>query len=166
MGDMEALRMGSVLEKEMSCLFPAPLQSLISSEEDLNTLRFCNQNGLSSTIRGGGTADPFSCLTAPSAQLQSPLAMACPMPQLMFSLIVDGLDQEPSTPLLILHTMLHPAVDHLSFCPCCLTPTPSLALPPTQDSWHHLFLLSPWLPFGHNSSPSFYPATSNCLDDV
>lgn len=45
MGDMEALRMGSVLEKEMSCLFPAPLQSLISSEEDLNTLRFCNQNG-------------------------------------------------------------------------------------------------------------------------
>lgn len=87
-----ALRMGSVLKKEMSCLFPAPLQSLISSEEDLNTLRFCDQNGLSGTIRRGGTADPFSCLTAPSAQLQSPLAMACPMPHAMLSLIDYGLD--------------------------------------------------------------------------
>lgn len=48
------MRTGSVLVKERSCLFPAPLEGLIGSEEDVNALRFCDQNGLTSALRRGG----------------------------------------------------------------------------------------------------------------
>lgn len=58
------MRVGSVLVKERSCLFSAPLEGLIGSEEDVNTLRFCDQNGLASALRGRGQADPSPGLTA------------------------------------------------------------------------------------------------------
>lgn len=45
--------MGSVPGEGNQLPFPAPPQGLVSSEEDYSILRFCDQNGVPSTLREG-----------------------------------------------------------------------------------------------------------------
>lgn len=47
--------MGSVPGEGNQLPFPAPPQGLVSSEEDYSILRFCDQNGVPGTLRGGGS---------------------------------------------------------------------------------------------------------------
>lgn len=48
------MRVGSVLVKERSCLFSAPLEGLIGSEEDVNTLGSVTKMGSQVLLGGGG----------------------------------------------------------------------------------------------------------------
>lgn len=108
-------RMGSVPGEVNQLPFPAPPQGLLNSKGDLNSSRSCDQNGVPYSRRGVLTSDPSPGLTAPSAWLQCPLAVARPMPlhPLSLSLSAHGLGREPH-PLSIPHTVLpHPAAKQL-----------------------------------------------------